>query len=130
MLYTTYFSQLDKLPKEAIKLVVTRYAPKDFNILKYEKLHVVSELGPSKELLNKYNSTKKEYIDWIEFKDKFIDEIEIRDDIQHNIKKIIKALSKNIDVYLICYERNYNRCHRTILAEYICNKLNYEWKEF
>lgn len=130
MLYTTYFSQLDKLPKNAIKLVVTRYAPKDFNILKYEKLHVVSQLGPSKELLNKYNSTQKGYEDWMNFKEEFLKEIETREELQYNINKIINGLKRNIDVYLICYERNYNRCHRTILAEYICNKLKCDWKEF
>lgn len=130
MLYTTYFSQLDKIPQNAIKLVVTRYAPRDFNMLKYEKLHIVSDLGPSPMLLKQYNSTDKQYNDWIEFKTSFINEINSRDDIQHNINKIIKAITKGLDVYLICYERNYNRCHRTILAEYISNKTGYEWKEF
>lgn len=130
MLYTTYFSQLDKIPQNAIKLVVTRYAPRDFNMLKYEKLHIVSDLGPSPMLLKQYNSTDKQYNDWIEFKTSFMNEINSRDDIQHNINKIIKAITKGLDVYLICYERNYNRCHRTILAEYISNKTGYEWKEF
>lgn len=130
MLYTTYFSQLGKIPQNAIKLVVTRYAPRDFNILKYEKLHMVAELGPSPELLKQYNSTNKQYEDWIEFKTSFINEIEAREDIKYNINKIIKAISKGLDVYLVCYERNYNRCHRTILAEYISNKLGCEWKEF
>lgn len=130
MLYTTYFSQLDKIPQNAIKLVVTRYAPRDFNVLKYEKLHIVSELGPSSTLLKQYNATNKQYNDWIEFKTLFMNEIDSREDIQYNINKIIKAISKGLDVYLICYERNYNRCHRTILAEYISSQLGCEWKEF
>ena len=99
-------------------------------MLKYEKLHIVSDLGPSPTLLKQYNSTDKQYNDWIEFKTSFINEINSRDDIQHNINKIIKAITKGLDIYLICYERNYNRCHRTILAEYISNKTGYEWKEF
>lgn len=130
MLYTSYLSNLDKLPENSIKLIVTRYSPKDLNILKYNKLHVVSELSPSKELLNEYNNSEKSINDWNVFKEKFNVEIHNRSDIQYNICKIKKALSRGIDVCLICYEKNYNMCHRKLLAEYISQSSGYEWKEF
>lgn len=130
MLYTSYLSNLDKLPKDAIKLIVTRYVPKDFNVLKYNKLHIVSELSPSKELLGKYNNSHKTYDDWLIFKDEFNHEIESRSDIQYNINKINKALDKGLDVFLICYEKNYNKCHRSLLAEKISLLFNKQWKEF
>lgn len=130
MLYTSYLSQLDKLPKNSIKLIVTRYLPNDLNILRYDKLYLVQELSPSKELLNKYNSSKKSYDDWVEFRTQFYHEMTQRNDMKYNIEKVNRALEKGLDVFLICYERNYNMCHRKLLAEYISKEFKKEWREF
>lgn len=130
MLYTSYISNLDKIPKDAIKLIITRYPPKDLNILKYNNIHIVTELSPSKELLNEYKSSNETLEDWDKYIVKFSNEIITRADMIESIEKIVRGLNKGLDIYLICYEKNYIRCHRFLLAKYIQLKFNIEWKEF
>lgn len=130
MLYTSYLANINKLPKDSIKLIVTRYPPKDLNVLKYNKLHLVRELSPEGDLLNNYNKTNKTNEDWKEFVLKFNNQLSNDLNMQLNIQKIIRGLQKNIDIILICYEKNYNQCHRKLIAEYIKNNYGYDWKEF
>lgn len=129
MLYTTYFSNMKNIPEDAIKLIVTRYTPRDFNILQYPKTHIVSELAPTAQLLNSYNNTNKTHEDWVNFKTNFINEIGQREELKYNINKIIKALNKGLDVCLVCYERNYFMCHRYLLAQHIISLCDCEYKE-
>lgn len=130
MLYTTYISNLKNIPDSAIKLVVMRYPPKDLNMLIFKNLYIVQELAPSKDLMNQYISTKKTMDDWKIFKQKFIKEMNEREDIKDSFRKILKLLKNNKDVFLICCEENYIMCHRSLLADRLKLIYNINWKEF
>jgi uncharacterized protein YeaO (DUF488 family) len=98
MIKESYISIWNKLPTDAIKVRVAR----------------PSILSPSKELLYDYKEGK---INWREF------EVRSRKEILSNPKAVaelnrLKELSKEKDVYLICYEKNYP-CHRFILIDLI-----------
>ena len=44
------------------------------------------------------------------------------------IAKILGLCVDN-DVYLICYEKDYTRCHRSIVAKMIFSKIGIPWEE-
>jgi uncharacterized protein YeaO (DUF488 family) len=87
-----------KLPADAIKIRVAR----------------PNVLSASKELLTDYKSGR---ITWGEFVGRFRNEILGNPKAVAELKRI-KNLSKDTDVYLICYEKNYP-CHRFILMDLI-----------
>ena len=91
----------NKLPNDAIKIRVAR----------------PSVLSASKELLYDYKDGR---INWQEFEVRFRKEILSNPAASAELKRL-KELSREKDVYLICYEKNYP-CHRFILIDLI-NKL-------
>jgi len=105
MLKETYFAISNRLPDDVIKVFVMRAR---FN----------SVLAPSWKLLNK---AKAENWSFEKYRKHFIKEIMSN---QKAIEKMreIKKLAETKDVYLICYEKDASKCHRTILIELI-NKL-------
>ncbi len=104
MLKESYLSNARNLPKDAIKIVVTRSAG-----------HMLS---PSKKLLWDY---KKERIDWAEYVKTFTREMDNPACVA--VMREIKKLAKEKDVYLLCYEPPGKNCHRYLLIDMI-NKLN------
>ncbi len=98
MMKESNISMWNTLPHDAIKVRVAR----------------PSVLSASKELLNDY---KKGRIPWQEFEARFRKEIRGNPKALAELKRL-KTLSKENDVYLICYEKNYP-CHRFILIDLI-----------
>lgn len=103
MLKESYLTNIRNLPKDAIKIVVTR-----------SEGH---PLSPSKELLWDY---KKGRINWDQYVERFTQEM--HNDICIAEMRKIKWMAKNNDVYLICYEKS-GHCHRFLLMDMI-NKLD------
>ena len=130
MLYTSYLDRLDELPDDSIKIIVMRYYPTNINVLKYNKLYFDNTLAPSKEILDKYNDSKKTINDWRVFESKFNEELKTRKDLILSINKLVKLLKMNKDIYLICHEYNGMFCHRQLIAKYIQKHYNLVWKEF
>jgi len=104
MLKESYLSNARNLPKDAIKIVVTRSAE-----------HMLS---PSKKLLWDY---KKGRIDWIEYVKTFTREMDNPACVA--VMREIKKLANEKDVYLLCYEPPGKNCHRYLLLDMI-NKLD------
>lgn len=104
MLKESYLSNARNLPKDAIKIVVTRSAG-----------HMLS---PSKKLLWGY---KKGEIDWAEYVKTFYREMDNPACVA--VMREIKKLAKEKDVYLLCYEPPGKNCHRYLLLDMI-NKLD------
>lgn len=44
------------------------------------------------------------------------------------LKQLEEALRVSKDICLICYEKDYTRCHRSILGQYFQNK-GFQWRE-
>ena len=106
MLKESYLANIKKLPKDAIKIVVTRSAG-----------HMLS---PSKTLLWNY---KKGKVDWDGYVKTFYREMDNPACIA--IMREIKKLAMERDVFLICYEVPGKNCHRYLLIDMI-NKLDEE----
>lgn len=49
---------------------------------------------------------------------------------EQKIKNLLESLSKNKDLFLLCYEKPEDFCHRHIVAEWIRNELGLEVKEY
>ena len=103
MLKESYLANIKNLPKDAIKIVVTRSAG-----------HMLS---PSSALLWNY---KKGRINWEQYVKTFYREMDNPACVA--IMREIKKLAKEKDVFLICYEVPGKNCHRYLLVDMI-NKL-------
>jgi len=104
VLKETYLAILSKMREkhpDAYFIVVTRTA--------------ASPLSPSWELLNKAKADKWGFKKYREY---FISEIESNRTAREAMK-YIKEISKRQDVYLVCYEKDAKKCHRSILIEMI-----------
>ena len=108
MLKESYLAVMKNLPKDAVKIVVTRTAG--------------SILSPSWNLLDDYKSGK---INWDGYMERFNNEMN-NDRCIAEMRKI-KWMAKDRDVYLICYEKRFP-CHRFLLVDMI-NKLDEKNKE-
>lgn len=102
MLKESYLANMKNLPKDSIKILVTRTAK--------------SLLSPSWVLLNDYKSGK---IDWDEYVNRFKEEMNTN--VHKGMMREIKKLAEKKDVYLICYEAPGKNCHRYILMDMIDN---------
>lgn len=124
MLYTTYFNKINQLPDDTIKLIITRFPPKWFDIKKYKNTYLCKALAPSKEILLKY----KQDNNWQEYESAFLRQM-LKDETTRNALAKLKNGLKNGNNYaLICYERNYIRCHRYLIAQRLVSE-DIEWKE-
>ena len=99
MLKESYLANMKKLPRDAVKIVVTRSAG-----------HMLS---PSKTLLHGYKSGK---VSWDEYVRTFTREMDNPACVA--IMGEIKKMAEKRDVYLICYEKEYP-CHRFLLLDMI-----------
>lgn len=120
MLYTSYISNIKNIPDNFRKIIIMRYVPKSLKDPKYD-LEWMPSLAPSEILLNNYKNNK---ISFTEFKDRFIEELMFRKDLQDDLKSIVEDLQNGNDVCLICCEKDYLDCHRTIVKNHIDNVFN------
>jgi uncharacterized protein YeaO (DUF488 family) len=123
VLYTTYFSKMNKIPDHCIKFIITRFPPKWLNISKYPGTFIVKALSPSQTLLLEY----KQNNDWDWYMEEFKKEMQGMN-MMATLKQLEEALRVGKDICLICYEKDYTRCHRSILGQYFQNK-GFQWKE-
>ena len=104
MIKETYLAILKKMRElhpEAEFIVVTRTAH--------------SVLAPSWELLNEAKSTNMTFA---EYSRRYIKEISERRAARLELTRLAR-LSREKDVYLVCYEKDPARCHRSILLKII-----------
>jgi uncharacterized protein YeaO (DUF488 family) len=99
MLKESYLANVKNLPKDAVKIVVTRSAG-----------HMLS---PSKALLWDYKNGK---IDWTGYVKTFYREMD--NPACAAIMREIKKIAETRDVFLLCYEKEYP-CHRFLLLDMI-----------
>lgn len=78
-----------------------------------------NELAPGEELLNNWKNGE---IDWEEYKEIFLEEME-NPESQSRLQKIAEKVAEGKDVRLICYEGEGEHCHRHILKSLVKEKL-------
>jgi uncharacterized protein YeaO (DUF488 family) len=114
MLYTSYLAKLSKLPDEGTKILVTRWKPRNtIDISKYN-IEWSPSLAPSELLLAKY---KDGSISFQQFREMFKEEKINRPDFIEALNELKTLLEDGQDVYILCYEKDYHSCHRTIIRE-------------
>lgn len=124
MLYTTYFAQLKHIPEEDTKLIITRFPPKWIKLEDHKNLFLVKELSPSSGLLLDYKKNNS----WDDYVERFTHEMHYRKDMANMLYRLQGYLEKGNDVYLLCYEKDCTRCHRSLIGEYFQDR-GIEWEE-
>lgn len=99
MIFETYLANIKNVPKGALRVRVCR----------------PSHLGPSAELLKGWKDGK---ITWEEYRQRYIEQI-MSDNVAINDIFTIADTAKRKDVYIYCYEKSPEHCHRSILLQAI-----------
>jgi uncharacterized protein YeaO (DUF488 family) len=94
-----YIGKWNEYPEDEVKIRVAR----------------PSLLSPSKELLDRY---KKDNLSWDEYRQQFILQVTGDSQAVEQLHKIQEQSQKE-NIRLICYEKNPEHCHRSILLELI-----------
>ena len=82
------------------------------------------DVVPEWNIVSNYKKDKNEE----SFREKYIEQLESFD-LSDEIEQI-KEVSKSNDIYLVCYEKPNDFCHRHILADWLNEKYNLNIKEF
>ena len=112
MLYTSYIGNLRNIPENFGRIYICSYMPDSLKLRSGFDLHLPA-LAPSEELKFLY---KREMITVEEFISKYRNEINSREDIKELISEI-KSLSEDMDIVLVCYEKDCTNCHRYLYIE-------------
>ena len=120
-LYTTYFSKMKKAI--GLKIGIVRFLQKWIDLEKYEMIHL-PQLSPSKKLLLNY---KDGNIDWEMYTTIFKEEMKSHD-MKRALNRTQELLDEGKDITIICYCKDRNTCHRSLIGDYF-EELGYEVNE-
>lgn len=119
-LYTTYLAKMREIPETEVGAIIMRmppFIPKDSNIMH------TPQLSPKTNILTEYKKDN----DWDKFKEAFNNQMYSDRETMESINYLLEALEQ-IDIYLICCEKDYNVCHRSLIGKYV-QSLGFEWIE-
>ena len=116
-IYTSYFANIKKLPKNIIPISISRFPPKWFNGIMFK------QLAPSKEILLNYKGNHKLYIQ--KYTAEILDNLNATD-----IYNQLQELSNGYDIALVCFEKPTDFCHRHIVSKWLNEKLNLNVLEY
>lgn len=108
-IYLSNITNSNKAPIDSIKLFIARQPLS--NMDKYKFKHVI-ELAPSSNLLYDYKRNK---ITWDTYKERFLKEMVY---MKSTLQRVYNFIKSGKDITLICYCKDYRRCHRGIIGEY------------
>ena len=114
-LWTTYLAFLSRNKEDILKRLKC-FSTKHGAIIHYVmRKRGNDEVAPSETLLL---LGKKGLISWEEYAQNYL--MDIRDDSDaYNFMFNVAEDSKNLEVILVCFEKDANHCHRTLLANEI-----------
>ena len=119
-LYTTYAANIKKIPNNTRKVMIMRFPL----AIKDKDLILIPELAPNANILLDYKGTG----DWDEYKKQFLNQMKTDKKMQDYLLQIEECLQEYNDICLICCEKDYTHCHRSILEQYF-EDLGYYWEE-
>ena len=108
-IYTTYFGNLRKIPKDIIPIAICAKPP-----VGYTGIHFKS-LCPSYTAFQAYKSDK----DFETFRQNYYSDVLAYQDADYLVTGVFQKVSYGKDVALVCFEKNPKECHRSILAEWL-----------
>ena len=115
--FTTYFAKLRKLDNKITPVSIARYTPKWYTG------KTCKMLAPSAETLMGY----KDSGDWKIFQNKYLEELGRLD--PNEVNDELKKLSGSKDIALVCFEKEYFECHRSICAKWLNDSLGIRVRE-
>lgn len=130
LLYTTYMSNIKNIPNDenTICILVTRWKPRNIINPSNYKFNIIwkPNLGPSEILLTRWKSGN---MNWSDYREIYLQEASNSNTFISEMQEIIKYLNEEKNVFLVCYEKDYINCHRSILKE-IFQYNNIECEEY
>ena len=115
---TSYFAKIPKMDRRISEPIsIARFTPKWYIGEK------CLELAPSAETLLAY----KEDGDWENFRSRYLEEL--RHVNPHEVHRKLKELGRSKNVVLVCFEKDYFKCHRSICAKWLREKLGVSVQE-
>lgn len=118
MIYTSYFSQLNKLPNNFVVIAICSKVPQWYTGLQYKKL------APKYDFFMKW----KQDHDNDQYIRCFNDQV-LKDLDPTQVVKDLVNLAKSTNIVLVCYEKPNDFCHRHLVASWLSNSGYYvnEW---
>ena len=115
---TSYFAKIPKMDRQISEPIsIARFTPKWYIGEK------CLELAPSAETLLAY----REDGDQEKFKSRYLEEL--RHVNPHEVHRKLKKLGRGKNVVLVCFEKEYFECHRSICAKWLREKLGVSVQE-
>ncbi len=112
MIYTSYFGNMKRIGDNVIYVAISATIPEGVKCLHLKKL------APSYGNLMAFKNDS----DWGKYSKRYKDETLSKfrpDEIISMIYNLIGEQRTVKDIVLLCYEKEYSRCHRSIVAEYL-----------
>jgi len=107
-IYTSYFGNWRKWPKDAVVVSIARKKPLFWRGLEYK------DLAPEEKMLRAWRNgelTKIAFEDWFEEQLGKLD--------KWDVKRDMALIGDGHDVILVCYEKPDEFCHRHIVAKWL-----------
>lgn len=108
MIYTSYFANLKKLPKNLVPISICGKAPDWYKGLQYKKLAPKYDFF----IIWKENHDNDYYIE--NFNARVLDTLDPK-----QVKQELEQLAQSCDIVLICYEKPGDFCHRHLVADWL-----------
>jgi uncharacterized protein YeaO (DUF488 family) len=105
--YTSYFANLKKVPKDAVAISICAKAPDWYKGEQYKRL------APSYSLLTAWKATHDERM-YVSIYDSFLKGLS-----QQEILKDLSLISRGKDVVLVCFEKSGSFCHRNLVLNWL-----------
>ena len=122
MIYTSYFAKLKALPATVIPVAICGKAPEWYNGLQYKKL------APKYDFFMEWkrNHDNDYYIRC--FNEQVLSKLNA-DTVVRELTELTKAINKDTDIALLCYEKPSDFCHRHLVAEWL-QEAGYQVQEY
>lgn len=121
MLYTTYFGNLKKLPKNIIPVSICGKAPDWWTGRQYKKL------APKYDFFMKWKENHDNEYYTKCFKEQVLDTLDIKD-VVWDLWGVLD-INEDVNIALVCYEKPEDFCHRHLVAEWF-RANGYDCKEW
>lgn len=109
MIYTSYFGNVRKLPKNIYPISIARKAPNGWRGVEYKRL------APSWEILNNWKREPDEKCYVRDFCAQILDKLYP----PSVVREILRMCPEGMEPCLICYEKPEDFCHRHIVAGWL-----------
>ncbi len=118
MIFTSYFANIKKLPKDVVTIAICGKSPGFYKGLQYRRL------APSWEIFSEWKQTKDNDLYTRRFKAERLAPLDV-----NAVVSDLKEMAGGRTMVLLCYEKPSDFCHRHLVADWLSAN-GYECMEF